>query len=241
MIPQTPCPCLTPHYTEHGVLKDQWEPRLLHSAPPGGYRTGSESWINQISGGSWLRFSRSSSEDAIRCNAAVFSKLQVIHVHYSCLHVSSLSQCNNPGLRRVHKDGRCETCRGALFLLSFTEPVVLCSICHSGGKYCKTDPNSSSRGWLHGNSGEFHLNLLPFSSPAHYRCVCMRERERERNPPSCWWLLSTQRQPEELNVKPKLKLCAHVCIHVRVAVSLTLLIWVGKMCMLRRKSDMKPL
>lgn len=208
MIPQTPCPCLTPHYTEHGVLKDQWEPRLLHSAPPGGYRTGSESWINQISGGSWLRFSRSSSEDAIRCNAAVSSKLQVVHVHYSCLHVSSLSQCNNPGLRRVHKDGRCETCRGALFLLSFTEPVVLCSICHSGGKYCKLTPAAAAAegdymGTVVGfTSTCFPSPLLPITD------VCVWEKERERNPPSCWWLLSTQRQPEELNVKQKLKLCS---------------------------------
>lgn len=207
MIPQTPCPCLTPHYTEHGVLKDQWEPRLLHSAPPGGYRTGSESWINQISGGSWLRFSRSSSEDAIRCNAAVSSKLQVVHVHYSCLHVSSLSQCNNPGLRRVHKDGRCETCRGALFLLSFTEPVVLCSICHSGGKYCKLTPAAAAEGDYMGTvvgftSTCFPSPLLPITD------VCVWEKERERNPPSCWWLLSTQRQPEELNVKQKLKLCS---------------------------------
>lgn len=208
MIPQTPCPCLTPHYTEHGVLKDQWEPRLLHSAPPGGYRTGSESWINQISGGSWLRFSRSSSEDAIRCNAAVSSQLQVVHVHYSCLHVSSLSQCNNPGLRRVHKDGRCETCRGALFLLSFTEPVVLCSICHSGGKYCKLTPAAAAAegdymGTVVGfTSTCFPSPLLPITD------VCVWEKERERNPPSCWWLLSTQRQPEELNVKQKLKLCS---------------------------------
>lgn len=211
MIPQTPCPCLTPHYTEHGVLKDQWEPRLLHSAPPGGYRTGSESWINQISGGSWLRFSRSSSEDAIRCNAAVSSKLQVVHVHYSCLHVSSLSQCNNPGLRRVHKDGRCETCRGALFLLSFTEPVVLCSICHSGGKYCKLTPAAAAAAAAEGDymgtvvgftSTCFPSPLLPITD------VCVWEKERERNPPSCWWLLSTQRQPEELNVKQKLKLCS---------------------------------
>lgn len=208
MIPQTPCPCLTPHYTEHGVLKDQWEPRLLHSAPPGGYRTGSESWINQISGGSWLRFSRSSSEDAIRCNAAVSSKLQVVHVHYSCLHVSSLSQCNNPGLRRVHKDGRCETCRGALFLLSFTEPVVLCSICHSGGKYCKLTPAAAAAegdymGTVVGfTSTCFPSPLLPITD------VCVWEKERERNPPSCWWLLSTQRQPGELNVKQKLKLCS---------------------------------
>lgn len=210
MIPQTPCPCLTPHYTEHGVLKDQWEPRLLHSAPPGGYRTGSESWINQISGGSWLRFSRSSSEDAIRCNAAVSSKLQVVHVHYSCLHVSSLSQCNNPGLRRVHKDGRCETCRGALFLLSFTEPVVLCSICHSGGKYCKLTPAAAAAA----AEGDYMGTVVGFTSTCFpspllpITDVCVWEKERERNPPSCWWLLSTQRQPEELNVKQKLKLCS---------------------------------
>lgn len=164
---------------EHGVLKDQWEPRLLHSAPPGGYRTGSESWINQISGGSWLRFSRSSSEDAIRCNAAVSSKLQVVHAHYSCLHVSSLSQCNNPGLRRVHKDGRCETCRGALFLLSFTEPVVLCSICHSGGKYCKLTPAAAAAegdymGTVVGfTSTCFPSPLLPITD------VCVWEKEKE--------------------------------------------------------------
>lgn len=70
--------------------------------------------------------------------------------------------------------------------------------------------------------------------------MCVYERKREK--PSK--LLMTPVHTETargIECETEAETEAETVFHVPVAVSLTLLIWVGKMCMLRRKSDMKPL
>lgn len=70
--------------------------------------------------------------------------------------------------------------------------------------------------------------------------MCVYERKRERKKPSK--LLMTPVHTETARgIECETEAETVFEFHVRVAVSLTLLIWEGKICMLRRKSDMKPL